>query len=76
MTWVNKVKAAVTPFASGYEYFNYIDCSTFKPNRWEAFFRSNAPRLRAVQAKYDPSDRFNAIDCSRVSNRGEQERGH
>ena len=70
MSWVQQLKALVSPHSSGYEYYNYFDCDTYKADIWEAYFGANAAKLREVKAKYDPNNRLNSMKCGELPPHG------
>jgi FAD/FMN-containing dehydrogenase len=63
VSWVHKLKAQVSPHSSGYEFYNYFDCNTYKEDMWEAYFGPNAARLKEVKARYDPNNRLDYMGC-------------
>ena len=63
VSWVQQLKAQVSAYSSGLEYYNYFDCNTYKGDLWDAYFGPNAAKLRQVKAKYDPHNRISSMRC-------------
>ncbi|MEZ0094565.1 FAD-binding oxidoreductase [Streptacidiphilus sp. EB129] len=55
-SWLNAVWGAMRPYTSGQAYQNYVDPTL---TDWEqAYYGTNAPRLRQVKRSYDPTGLF------------------
>lgn len=54
--WIERIAAAMLPWASGRSYQNYIDPSL--ANWREAYYGSNYERLQKVKRRYDPARFF------------------
>ena len=52
VAWMKSLRANMAPYVSGQAYVNYCDKGI--ENYEQAYYASNAPRLRRVKAKYDP----------------------
>jgi FAD/FMN-containing dehydrogenase len=56
MAWARETFAALTPHLAPARYLNYLEADA--PNAAEVAYGSNLPRLRAIKAKFDPTNVF------------------